>query len=481
MARLSAAPCCGGEWYASAIPSFLRYALRPPPAPEELHRFGLTYSSNRDFSVSSDRERDFKPTIASSAKFGKRVQMALRAISYGSWPLERRVEFFSQTGVSLEELRDRLIRRRVATAEEDVERLMALAIAVAPNQNETYGMVAKGGARRFPRPGELTGAARACEAAAQALDAIDPEMHKDRRRQGGSLSEEQVTSTGTCCERFSYKGANSMTMIRLPYMRAVSAYFYRGHSPNYDNYALRPGLWPSPRENAHFARPQSWTTLREFLWLDEYRNVLTKMFGDSVLCPDVRKCGQPKNRGACAMVSGCHAYRNASSYLGTMHVNAAVNALAKHAFFGLIEAYNASIFLASHTFQLDKLDPEDFAKSRTSASLDRACSPSMVMRLDPTVCREAYRAFELDNMVYERAHRLFCDRLEEAGLMQRKAVQLELKRNNLCGTVDFSNVEHVCAPLETPEAQVTFKLLRAPCKQGTAWWRQKYGFYWQPE
>lgn len=455
--------------------------MRPPPTAGELKRFGLSYSTHRNFSVSVGKDRDLRPTIADSAKFGKRVQMALRVMSYGSWPLERRVEFFSQTGISLEELRDRIHRSRVATTEKDVQRLMALAIAVAPNQNETYGTMAKGGARRFPRPGELTAAAQVCEAAAQALDAMDPKAAKDRRRGGGSSSEEKVLSTGTCCERLSRKGANSMTMIRLPYMRAVSAYFYRGHSPNYDNYALRPGLWLSPNEKARLLRTQRWTTLREFLWLDEYRNLLTKMFGDAVLCPNVRRCDRAKNRGVCAMVSGCHGYRNASSYLGKTHVNAAVDALASHAFFGLLEAYNASILLASRVFELDKLDPEDFAKSRTSTSLERTCSPSRVMRFDPTVCREAYRAYELDNLVFERAHRLFCDRLEEAGLRQRQDIQLELKENNLCGNVDFSNVEHVCAPLETPEAKANFKLLRAPCKEGAAWWRHKYGFYWEPD
>lgn len=417
-------------------------------------------------------KREVTKTISSSAGDGKRVQLALRAKAYGTWPLERRVEFFSRTGTSLFELRNRILQKE-AVPKHDVDRLMTFAAAVAPEQNETYGTSAKGSAQRFPRPGEKTSAVRACEAATKRLGAMDAVTVEQRRR--------GTTGHGpSCCERDGFPGANSMTMLRAPFARAVSAYFYRGHSPNYDNYGLRPGLWPGPGKRSHVVK-RARSTLKEYFWLDEYRNVLTKMFGDSTSCTQVHRCGRGHNGGACAMVTGCHGYRNASSYLDPTHVDAAVEALAGHAFFGLLEAYNASVLLASYVFGLDDLDPEDFAKSRVSSALDRRCSPPRVLRNDATACREAYRASHLDNVLFERAHRIFCARLDESGLSRRPDIRTELQQNRLCGDVDFSNADHFCGRLETPVAKARFLLLRNRCRGGASWWRTNYGFYWTPD
>ena len=50
---------------------------------------------------------------------------------------------------------------------------------------------------------------------------------------------------------------------------------------------------------------------------------------------------------------------------------------------------------------------------------------------------------------YEHAHRLFCSRLEKAGLRGDEAVETELASSNLCGALDFSKVDDVCGRLET--------------------------------
>ena len=77
-----------------------------------------------------------------------------------------------------------------------------------------------------------------------------------------------------CCHQKGMgNGANSMTMLRQPFVRAVSAFFYRGHSPNYDAYKLRPGLWIHPNDRSKYPNAigrKRWT-FKEFLGLDEYR------------------------------------------------------------------------------------------------------------------------------------------------------------------------------------------------------------------
>ena len=54
-----------------------------------------------------------------------------------------------------------------------------------------------------------------------------------------------------------------------------------------------------------------------------------------------------------------------------------------------------------------------------------------------------------DHEIYEHAHRLFCSRLQSAGLRGDEAVEAELASSNLCGALDFSKVDDVCGRLET--------------------------------
>jgi len=175
MARLATAPCCSREWSLSTLPSFLRYALRPPPTEDELRQLGLTYgggsenrSSSANFSVfaasttskrreeEDDDDDDLKKkkkkkkkkpsiaktpatSIAEAAGEGKRSQLALRALSYATWPMARRVEFFARAGVSVDELEFRLLQKEVV-AKEELGELLQIARAASPFPiNETYG------------------------------------------------------------------------------------------------------------------------------------------------------------------------------------------------------------------------------------------------------------------------------------------------------------------------------------------------------
>ena len=378
------------------------------------------------------------------------------------------------------ELKKRLTEKRMTPDDEStglLAELRAVYDRVALPKNMTYGGSQK---HRFPRPGEPSLQARFC--AKSSRDLV-----------------EGIERPHECCHKRGV-GASSATMIRQPWVRGVSAYFYRGHNPNYDAYKLRPGLWVHPNDRKLYPAliGQKTYTFKEYLGMPEYQNVITKMFGDSAECPQVQHCRRKPGSdisATCDMVTGCHGYRN-TTYLNEEHVDAAVEALKAHAFVGLLEAYNASVLLAAAEFGVTNLEEDDFAQSRPSAALQADCSPSRVLRADADACRAAFSAYALDNVVYERAHRLFCDRLDVKGLLDRDDVRKELTKRKLCGEVDYSNVEHVCGPLETPAAFEKLKTLRAACVPGglgrlkknprqpppqprpREWWLSTYGYHY---
>ena len=211
--------------------------------------------------------------------------------------------------------------------------------------------------------------------------------------------------------------------------------------------------------------------LREYLGLPEYANVLTKMFGAS--CPQDARCQSSPSCG-CSLTAKCHAYRNAS--LSSTHADAALANLEKHRAFGLQEAFNSSVLLAARAFAVT-VGEADFAPERPSASLVQRCSPARVMRNDPDACRAAFRGHAWDAVVFERAHRAFCARLDAAGLRDHPAVAPELHGADLCAATDHSNPDHVCGKLETPAHLARLAALRAPCRKDGAWWLAKHGFF----
>ncbi len=463
--------------------------------------------------------------LAATAGMGKGTQLALRAKGYASWPVAKRVEFFvrgprptvpstprvagvavarrridgaggarhreasssrrpfpqAKTGVNWAELKKRLIEKHFVETDDEstglLKELREVYDRVALPKNMTYGGSQK---HRFPRPGEPSLQARYC--AKSSRDLV-----------------EGIDRPHECCHKRGV-GASSATMIRQPFVRGVSAYFYRGHNPNYDAYKLRPGLWVHPNDRKFYPSliGQKTYTFREYIGMPEYQNVITKMFGDSAECPQVQHCRRKPGSdisATCDMVTGCHGYRN-TTYLDESHVDRAVEALKAHAFVGLLEAYNASVLLAAAEFGVTDLEEDDFAQSRPSAALQADCSPSRVLRADADACRAAFSAYALDNVVYERAHRLFCDRLDVKGLLERDDVRKELTKRKLCGEVDYSNAEHVCGPLETPAAYEKLKTLRAACVPGglgrlkknprqpppqprpREWWLGTYGYHY---
>ena len=127
-------------------------------------------------------------------------------------------------------------------------------------------------------------------------------------------------------------------------------------------------------------------------------------------------------------------------YLGEEHLAAARRAVGAHAFFGLLEAYNTSIFLMARTFGIGLADA-DFAQERASRQTQR----QRAARRNGRFCRVAMRHNRLDAVLYEWAHRRFCERLERVGLHCDAGVQRELGRHRLCSDADLSDAEVVCS------------------------------------
>ena len=329
---------------------------------------------------------------------------------------------------------------------------------------------------------------------------IEPPFPSQREMNMHILRCTQRMMKGECCGVES--GSNSLSMIRHPFARAVSGFFYRGHNPNYDVFALRPKTFHTPRDpgarkdgphpgkvsHAGYTHGIHASTLRqlvgnlcisdapsskytlnliishpplrhhlaqysfsEFTEFSEYANVLTKMFGASKNCDQVVKCHKSawgegkKHGGACLLTTGCHAYRN-SSFLQPLHLSQAVRALDQHKFVGLVEAYNSSILLIADIFGLN-LTESDFAHARPNPSLSEVCNSLNVRkhRSNKKACLRSMEVNRFDAELYEHTHRSFCRNLEDRGLRSHPKVIAEVTRGKLCGDLDFSDPEAYCS------------------------------------
>lgn len=109
-----------------------------------------------------------------------------------------------------------------------------------------------------------------------------------------------------------YKALPSITLLREPVSRLLSAWFFRGHSPNSDSFEVRPWF----KDIRSGKRPT--VTFDEYLDMPEYNNIQTRMLG--------------ANR---------FPYKNVTI---TQHLyDTAVNALDNMYFIGLQEVYDLSV------------------------------------------------------------------------------------------------------------------------------------------
>lgn len=434
-------PCCAREWFAKTRTSFFRSALRPPMSAAELDRRSVGRVGGRWAQVDTEGNATFATGGGSGA--------LSRMRSYDTWPLASRVAFFARVGMTPDAIERRIVDTGVLADDARARRAL---VALARRE-----FVATPRLESFPENTAF------CHRAARA---IWSEAGAEQPREWPLESEDamalaQARRERPCCAGRT-PGDASMTLVRHPFTRAASAYFYRGHSPNNDLYGLRPGVFTGSAERYErrgSRAPPRRFTFREMSEAEEYRDVATKMFGDPNGCEKARRC---RGRSNCVTLTACHVYHNASSYLGSAHVDAAYRALERHAFFGLLEAYNGSARLALETFDVPP-GKNDFAPSRGSVSLGQKCSGATALRLDARACRGFFELNANDFALYERVQRLFCRRLGAAGLAARPDVAAELARHGLCGATDFSDADGVCGPLEAPDVLAKLADLQAQC------------------
>ena len=183
----------------------------------------------------------------------------------------------------------------------------------------------------------------------------------------------------------------SFTMLRHPVSRVVSAFFYRCHSPSSDCFGLNKNFCkqgtPVKKCQSEFGFvPVSFDAYVHNY--TEYANVFTRMFGqnnfaygyDPITAEDARK---------------------------------AKEVLARYAFVGLQEAYDASVLAIAHLIGVEpKL--EDFSKVREAHGRTQPAKAVVKGRLrEPGSSLHAavLRANALDVDVYKHAISLFCSRL----------------------------------------------------------------------
>lgn len=430
MARLVDFPCCGREWYLLTARSFIDFSFTAPMADAELRGLGVA--------------RDASGEWAESGGSGARESYARRARSYDQWPFEQRARFFGMSGAPYDVIARGIAAGGVYAGEpEKLAALLGIARAFA----------AAGPAAAGPAETRL---ASECHRAAHGTWPAAALRHSPYR---DGFDAAVARHARPCCPS-STPGSASMAMLREPFKRAASAFFYRAHSPNSDNYRLRPGVFFDATDAGARNRERgSAFTFRDFAVAPEYGNVLAKLFGGSDSCESVRACaGKSRARkrralgsmGACALLSQCHAYRNATPPFDGARVDRGAAALEAHAFFGLLEAPRASARLALRAFGVAAEEERGVDAERASDA--RPCGGRRRLALSAVACRGYFKENAEDYALYERAQRLFCARLERAGLLDDAAVAAEIAAADLCGPLDFSREDDVCGRLETARA-----------------------------
>ena len=118
----------------------------------------------------------------------------------------------------------------------------------------------------------------------------------------------------------------SVTILRHPSDRAVSGYFFRGHSPNWDRFGVRPEF---PRD------PGKWPySFGAYLDMPEYHNIATRMLG-------------------------CNAFPYTNLTVTRDALALAKANLAAFRVIGLNEAYEASVHVLARAYDVDVDSSDD--------------------------------------------------------------------------------------------------------------------------
>ena len=183
--------------------------------------------------------------------------------------------------------------------------------------------------------------------------------------------------------------AASVTILRHPSDRAVSGYFFRGHSPNWDRFGVRKEF---PRD------PKAWPySFDEYLEMPEYQNIATRMFAyDSF------------------------PYRNLT--ISREHLESAKERLRNFRVIGLNEAYNASVHIMQSAFDIGPvltyaqlIGADTYADNpqtlKQSSHRNKYNKFRDELKGDPALQRRVADRNWADIELFEYGQQLFCERL----------------------------------------------------------------------
>ena len=205
----------------------------------------------------------------------------------------------------------------------------------------------------------------------------------------------------------------SVVILRNPIHRIISAFYFQGHSPNWDRFGVRdefvegPESWP--RINGTRAPPFSF---RQYLEFPEYQNIASRM-----------------------LAYDSFPYRNLT--VGAEQLELALSRLSKFRLVALMEAFDASVFMAAGAFEVETMSFEALTRAKprrgagrnssalTVTKLKSSRMPSMtkvfgvgaktheVLAKDERVTQLISERNAFDLELYQHAKRLFCDKVPE--------------------------------------------------------------------
>lgn len=171
----------------------------------------------------------------------------------------------------------------------------------------------------------------------------------------------------------------SITILREPYSRLLSAWFYRGHSPNSDYFQVRPEF----KEIKNGRRPKA--TFEEYLDMHEYQNIQTRMLG-----------------------ADSFPYRNITVTDKIYHK--AVEALQKFYFIGIQEAYDLSVELLLRKLKVKIFIPINQERAQNSKDMKRKKS---AIQNNKFLTKKINQVNIYDIKLYSLAVSLFCRDISE--------------------------------------------------------------------
>lgn len=172
-----------------------------------------------------------------------------------------------------------------------------------------------------------------------------------------------------------YKAPPSITIMREPMSRLLSAWFYRGHSPNLDFFQVRPWF----KEIKEGKRPR--VTFAEYLEMPEYNNIQTRMLGGNSF-----------------------PYKNVT--VTQQLYETALSALDNMYFIGLQEVYDLSVKVMLR--ELNYKGKLEVVKERDQAANRKIRKEKAAIRSNATLVARINQVNGWDRELYREAVRRFC-------------------------------------------------------------------------